>query len=159
METKIRQEMMAALQGTTDHATSFETNSNATKHPLNVYGMQYSARATLAKCLFPMAASAAGGERSFNVYSSTHTKKRYRLGGEKLDSLARIRVNTRQLKRTGMYMVSDARSIETLRYLYGVSIDVSMFDAAAPPPVTLTAGSDGSDTEEESDFYDDNIDE
>jgi Ran GTPase-activating protein (RanGAP) involved in mRNA processing and transport len=71
----------------------------------------------MAKALFPLMTSAAGGERSFNVYGSTHTKKRNRLGAAKLDSLVRVKVNTKKLKHV-LSFAREQRTLDTLKYFF-----------------------------------------
>jgi hypothetical protein len=88
------------------------------QHPLKFYRYKHTADAVLAKAVFPLMSSAAGGERSFNVYGSTHTKKRNRLGADKLDALARVKVNTKTLARKGAPFLDGARAVATLHGLY-----------------------------------------
>jgi len=88
---------------------------------LNYYALKMTGEAVLLKVLFPLLTSAAGGERTFNVYGSIHTKKRNKLGPEKLDSLARVKHNTKQLQRKLV-----PRSVLTLRALF--STDFKAWD-------------------------------
>lgn len=88
------------------------------QHPLACCLWDHSALGLFAKHLFPLPASAAGGERSFNVYGSIHTKKRNRLGNDKLDTLAKVTMNTRQLERREAYIRDDVRTDETMAWFY-----------------------------------------
>ena len=88
------------------------------KHPLGCCLWDYSALGLFARHIFSLPASAAGGERSFNVYGSIHTKKRNRLSGQMLDTLAKVKMNTNQLKRRQAYVQDDARSDETMAWFY-----------------------------------------
>jgi hypothetical protein len=153
-ETATRAQLMAGLE-TEDQATS--VTADTARHPLNFHSFGYGAENVMAKALFPLMTSAAGGERSFSVYGATHTKKRNRLGAHVLDSLARVKVNTKQLIRKTVFMTPEVRDVATLRYFYSKNykatlgtVDTLMYDIAtleqdAPDPATVDAVNDDVD--------------
>mmetsp|Transcript_6553 Transcript_6553/g.10330 ORF Transcript_6553/g.10330 Transcript_6553/m.10330 type:complete len:157 (+) Transcript_6553:375-845(+) len=87
-------------------------------HPLRFYRFKFTPYAIMANHIFRLPSSAAGGERSFNVYGSTHTKKRNRLGAQKLDNLAIVKVNTKQLERNTHYYNVEARPKAVLELFF-----------------------------------------
>jgi hypothetical protein len=65
-------------------------------------------------------ASAAGGECSFSMYNEVHTKKRNRLGDDKLDCVAQIRMNLNQLDRH-MAVYNKIRSTAIVDFLHSTA--------------------------------------
>lgn len=99
-----------------------------TDHPLKTFAFSGTNEAIMAKALFRCPSSAAGGERSFNQYGATHTKKCNRLGDDKLDSLVMIKVNTKQLLRANAAtQAGSARSAAVMSTIY--STDIKIFSA------------------------------
>eukprot|EP00957_Ditylum_brightwellii_P052583 3986970-Ditylum_brightwellii.AAC.1 len=76
--------------------------------------------AIMALTISPFMASAAGGERSFSVYNEVHTKERDRLGDDKLDCVAQIRMNLNQLDRH-MAGYNKTRSMSIINFLHSTA--------------------------------------
>ncbi len=64
--------------------------------------------------LFRLPSCAAGGERAFSVYGATQAKKRNRMAEDKLDDFAKLRCNSKQLKRKGSNDMTSSRSKQTI---------------------------------------------
>jgi len=91
-------------------------------HPMLYHALNNSVVALMATVLFSLPCSAAGGERAFSVYGATHTKKRNRMANDKLDDLAKLRFNSKQLKCGGTYDAASSRTKQTILNFYEFNI-------------------------------------
>lgn len=144
IEDTLFNELSAGIQrSTADLEQSFRVTGGLL-HPLKYYGLRHQAEAVMAKALFPLMTSAAGGERSFNVYGSTHSKKGNRMGNAKLDAVVRVRMNTQQLiRKSDATSAAGSRTIETLGYLYSAEIGGSV-----PAPLQVVGNDDDSEDDD-----------
>jgi len=105
-----------------ERMSSFKQSARL-EHPISFFDCS-TMEGLFAQVLFRLPASAAGGERSFNVYSDVHSKKRNRMGGEKLDKMVQIRMNSKQIKRAHLVDIH-VRSESLLAFIYSNSFETS----------------------------------
>eukprot|EP00957_Ditylum_brightwellii_P025821 1953537-Ditylum_brightwellii.AAC.1 len=74
----------------------------------------------MALAIFPFMASVAGGEYSFSMYNEVHTKKRNRLGDDKLNCVSQIRMNLKQLNKH-MAVYNEVRSTAIVDFLHSTA--------------------------------------
>lgn len=122
-------------------AVNFEASPpGGLQHPLRYYALQFNPEAIMAKNLFSFPTSAAGGERSFNVYDSKHTKKRNRIENKKLDALVKVTMNRKQLARK-MVVWTTERQNDTIAFFFSAEY--------ALRTICTTATSETSEEDEE----------
>lgn len=99
-------------------------------HPFQHYMTEATLRADLARAIFTLPSSAAGGERCFSTYGRVHTKARNRMGQKTLDKVVQVRLNRGQMARARSYLVAQ-RQWDTWEFFYSVDHTVRFRAAQA----------------------------